>query len=330
MALFLSSELWSTRQARRFVIPVSIVGIGGFLLSFSTALKVDGAINGQIIALSGLVILTLGTATLIYSYLQDVRGEKSTLDAASVRSEMAELRKQINKEVVAAKTASSLLQPADRDELLKTAKSSIEKWSLEEISKVWKEEFQAHDHERQHLEQISRISGHLVSRLQDEVFSLGRRANINLAIGASISAIGLIILTLFIYTATSELSSNTPTADVALRFLIRLSLAGFIQLFAYFFLRLYRYSLFEIKYFQNELTGAEFRVLALFSVIRKGDKDAINKIALELVKSERNFILKKGESTVALQREVFERDYESLISKTVESVLARKGATHDA
>ncbi len=67
-----------------------------------------------------------------------------------------------------------------------------------------------------------------------------------------------------------------------------------MQVFAYFFLRLYRYGLFEIKYFQNEITSAQLRIIALETILMKGSKETIEKFALEMAKTERNIILKNG------------------------------------
>jgi hypothetical protein len=50
------------------------------------------------------------------------------------------------------------------------------------------------------------------------------------------------------------------------------------------------------------------------------DKNTVGKLCLELAKTERNFILKKGETTVALQRDDIERAYEDRLFAMVEKV----------
>jgi hypothetical protein len=52
-----------------------------------------------------------------------------------------------------------------------------------------------------------------------------------------------------------------------------------MQVFAYFFLRLYRYILFEIKYFHNELTNIEQKCLALDVALEADNSDAIKTIS---------------------------------------------------
>jgi hypothetical protein len=95
----------------------------------------------------------------------------------------------------------------------------------------------------------------------------------------------------------------------------------FIEVFAYFFLRLYRYSIFEIKYFQNEITNARFKIIALEACSREGTKTTLDKMCLELVKTERNFVLKKGETTISLRRDEIEQMDDSSVAKLIENIL---------
>jgi pyrroloquinoline quinone (PQQ) biosynthesis protein C len=77
-----------------------------------------------------------------------------------------------------------------------------------------------------------------------------------------------------------------------------------------FFLRLYKTSLDDIKYYQNEITNIESKWLALNAVMEDKDKTLLNIIVDYLSKTERNFILnlKKGDSTLGLERERLEKN----------------------
>ena len=88
-----------------------------------------------------------------------------------------------------------------------------------------------------------------------------------------------------------------------------------IEVFAYFFLRLYKTGLGEIKYFQNELTNVEVRALALRSALDHADAATSAAILLKLSDTERNY-LKKDETTPDLERAKAQHD-------AVESVLER-------
>jgi hypothetical protein len=65
---------------------------------------------------------------------------------------------------------------------------------------------------------------------------------------------------------------------------------------------MYRASLEEMKYFQNELTNLEAQSTALESVIITHDQEALREVIKFLTRTERNFILSKGQSTVELEK----------------------------
>jgi hypothetical protein len=156
---------------------------------------------------------------------------------------------------------------------------------------------------------VSKLSANTFNRLRDqytkslnrmttEVNALGRRGNINLLIGILTTLSGFVIFTLLVFDTTSVPSDQ----DYLTRhYLPRFSLVVLIETFAYFFLGLYRSSLSEIKYFQNEITNLESKYTALEQAVLMGEKATIRKTIESLMNTERNFLLKKGESTVDLE-----------------------------
>ena len=86
-------------------------------------------------------------------------------------------------------------------------------------------------------------------------------------------------------------------SDFAIAFLPRLSIIVIIEMFSYFFLRLYKSSLSEIKYFQNEATNIEFNFVALESALHLQDAPLIHKALEHFIRVERNPILRTGQST---------------------------------
>ncbi len=93
---------------------------------------------------------------------------------------------------------------------------------------------------------------------------LTRRSNINLVIGVvtTLLAVGLLA-----YVVLPDTLSSSDVGMVLLHFLPRLSIVVFIQTFSFFFLRLYRSGLNDIKYYQNELTNLETKHLVLESLV---------------------------------------------------------------
>lgn len=144
------------------------------------------------------------------------------------------------------------------------------------------------------------------SRLNREITNLGRRGNINLFIGIMTTIVGVCILVYVVYASVSDTDEIGWRSGI--HTILRMSLAVFVQTFAYFFLRLYKTSLDDIKYYQNEITNIESKWLALNAVMEEKDKALLKIIVNSLSKTERNFILKKGDSTLGLERERLEKN----------------------
>lgn len=134
-------------------------------------------------------------------------------------------------------------------------------------------------------------------RLKSEIDALSKRGNINLIIGVLTTIVAVSIL------ASTVIANDLPTdtESMMIHFIPRLSLSVFIELFSFFFLKLYKSSLAEIKYYQNELTNIESKFVSLIKAIQGGDKEILDKILVSLVETERNFVLQKGETTVDLE-----------------------------
>ena len=155
---------------------------------------------------------------------------------------------------------------------------------------------------------------HSTGRLNGELTALGRRGNLNLGLGIVTTAVGLGLLSYFVVQTaarTEELSS------FAIHFIPRLSVVLFIEVFAYFFLRLYKATLSEIKYFQNEMTNIESKFAALRTALVLEDHKSIATVIERLATTERNHLLKKGESTVQLEQQKCEKEFAAEITRYV-------------
>ncbi|RZG07399.1 hypothetical protein EXT48_05860 [Pseudoalteromonas sp. CO348] len=135
------------------------------------------------------------------------------------------------------------------------------------------------------------------SRLTFELERLARRAANNLAIGTLTTAGAAALL---IYTILSPIQA-TDTINLLMHYLPRISVVIFIEIFAFFFLRLYRENLSDSKYYQNEITNLESKFIALDAAMLANDMDSVKSIVSDLSKTERNRILKKGETTSEIE-----------------------------
>ncbi|TCB49834.1 hypothetical protein E0H80_10490 [Acinetobacter sp. ANC 4779] len=138
-----------------------------------------------------------------------------------------------------------------------------------------------------------------INRLSSENDRLNKQGNVNLFIGLVLSIIGLMVLGVAIH--SSPVSKDLT--DLFINIFPRTIFVLLIELFSYFFLNLYKKSLDEIKYYQNEITNLEAKYLSLNIAQSTKNHKLISEILNELVKTERNFILEKDQSTIELEKE---------------------------
>ncbi|HYC46846.1 MAG TPA: hypothetical protein VED01_15330 [Burkholderiales bacterium] len=147
---------------------------------------------------------------------------------------------------------------------------------------------------------VQQQSAQTIDRLRQELFSLSKRGNLNLSLGIVTTLTGLALLGMFVLQEPQQTPADPAT--FVMSFVPRISLVLLIEVFAYFFLRLYKTTLSEIKYFQNEVTSIEAKFLALTVAATSGTSEHLSKIIDYLAQTERNFILNKDQTTVDLER----------------------------
>jgi len=141
---------------------------------------------------------------------------------------------------------------------------------------------------------------HLIEkRIGREEFSSKQKARVNLIVGSAIAFLGLLILLYFIIDFKK---SPIQDSSLLLGYLSKLSLVIFVEIFALFFLKLYKSNITEIRYYENEMTNIEMKYIALLSAKESNNIEAFSKVITDFSITERNSILKDGESTVNLQQ----------------------------
>jgi hypothetical protein len=273
----------------------------------------------------------VGASMLAFDYLQEARrsAPPETLEEALKRYE-TRIQNQLDPvlaDVAALKrrgTTQPIITDAERREIVARSVSNISEDAVAAIAEEWDRKLRASALEDKHIDLIRQTATEMRSRLREEVAALGRRSNLNLTIGFFISMIGLLALAWFVITTAGELREGTSATEIALRFSVRLSLVVFIEILAYFFLRLYRYGIYEIKYFQNEITGAEFRIIALEAALKSSEKGILDKVCSEMARMETNFVLKKDETTVALRQEEHEAARDRFLASSLEQLIDLK------
>ncbi|WP_429274454.1 hypothetical protein [Novosphingobium gossypii] len=122
-----------------------------------------------------------------------------------------------------------------------------------------------------------------------------------LAIGGAISVFGMSILAFYLF-VEKPFSLTNGIAEAAMHYVPRLSLVVIVEGFALFFLKLYKSSLEDMRYFQNELTNIEQRVVAYEIASAQEEDSLLNEVVRTVIATERNFTLKKGETTIGIEK----------------------------
>jgi len=193
----------------------------------------------------------------------------------------------------------SALSPEAEAKLVDEVERKIRNLAAENVISELKAAVQERASKERWLSDVSNRFQDSFARLSKEVRALGNRGNLNLALGTSTTVVGLMLLGYFVVLASRDI---TESKLLVVRFIPRLSLVAFIELFAYFFLRLYKSSLAEIKYFQNEITNMELKAVSVFVAAQMANSDALEGTIGAFANVERNRILEKGQTTVELRR----------------------------
>lgn len=155
-------------------------------------------------------------------------------------------------------------------------------------------------------------------RLLDEVKAVGKRANLNLIIGSVVALIGWGLLFWFVCDVSDMELEGWKLLNA---FLPRLSIIIIIEMFSYFFLKLYRESIDRIRYYQNELTNIETKKMAILIAYMLENSNEHKKSLIEnLISVERNVFLKKGETTIELEKIRMDNSFSSSVIKSIKDL----------
>jgi hypothetical protein len=158
-------------------------------------------------------------------------------------------------------------------------------------------------------------------RIEKETARISRYGYINLMIGFITTFMAIFFLG---YSLLNVQTQNISITEYIFHFIPRLSLSILIELFSFFFLKLYKINLEDIKYFNNERTNLEMKIVAIKTGLLLDDKSTVNKLLIELSKTERNFVLKKGESTVEIEKNKMDRNGNDKLLSGILKLLERK------
>lgn len=275
-----------------------------------------------------ILIIFLTTIYFAFKSIQYLNNDKKN-NTSSKSNELSniiksEITHQIENQI---NLKENIITPEEKLEFLNTLKLKIVNENTENYLKDIEQKVTlktAHD-------EVSSLMKITLERINTEIRSLVRRSNYNLVIGMGLSFWGIMALFYFFFQETKAyiFMDNTITIapppknleELLMRILPKAMFVVMIELFSYFFLNLYKKSLNEIKYYQNELTNIESKFLALKSAKQLNNHKLMSIIIEELVKTERNFILEPGHSTIEIEKEKISSTNSSNVIKAATELL---------
>lgn len=159
----------------------------------------------------------------------------------------------------------------------------------------------------------------LTRNVEKYIDRIQRNSAVNLLIGI----IGTIAaITILAYTISTDKTFDS-LQNFLIHFLPRFTFVIFIQLFAFFFLRLYKNNLEDAKYFQNELTNLTAKSASIKIAYLMGNTDKVYDNLKELSTVERNFKLLKDETTIGLEKARMETEMDKSILEQIKDLLSK-------
>lgn len=214
----------------------------------------------------------------------------------------------------------AIVDENEKLEIINRIEESVKKDVGQALLKDIEERFSSDFKKERYIVNLRKQCDITRTRLNDEIVSLGRRGNVNLGIGVITTIAAVVILTSTVISGDINLKGE----ELLSYYFPRFTLSVFIEIFSFFFLKLYKTGLSEIKYFQNELTNAELKFIAAEKAILLENEDSIKSVIKELSTTERNFKLNKGESTVELEKDRNERDFLNTVLDSVTKIVSAK------
>jgi hypothetical protein len=297
-----------------------LTAIGASVLS-ATKLYLDGGFR-----------VTPELPTLIRKYNEEVASEfisfqkSAASEAAALRTELDRTRAEVTAlqdEMVNLKAVDGIgdrLEDSDRANLVATLKNQLETQAAHEVLVKIQADAAAIARLDSRDGDIRGMFGDSQRRLLSELDNLGRRGNLNLILGGFTTMVGISLLG---WTVFKEVIVANDWWSFAAHFGPRFTLVVLIELFAFFFLSLYKTTLGEIKYFQNELTNVEAKQIALYTALSNEDKTMLAGAVNALAATERNHILNKDQTTVDLEKAKIDRQGMGDVLKSLTEVLKK-------
>lgn len=317
----------------KFLRKLSKIGTLNLLILFSLTFGIYFTILKRVIGLDfdpsfsedlNFALIVFGLAFIAISAIR-------YLDSATHKKDEDEKIKNSDLEDILSSKIKYIVEDLKRD-----ATISLNKIEKEELLKDLRQQLESKVSEDYHQDVAKKIKNEWLeseidlsikqttNRLSSEIKTLVLRSNLNLVIGMILCFLGILALYVFLQ-KNAEIYilafKNHNINEVVLTLLPNAFFVLLIEIFSYFFLNLYKKSIEEIKFYQNELTNLESKFLALKTAKITNNHRLLNIILEEIVKTERNFILEQGQSTIEIEKEKISSNNSNNVIKAATELL---------
>lgn len=251
--------------------------------------SVFSVVGGVLIAAGLVVIMLVMPGSGFKRYFSTLLGVRSDgeRDTDAIQHEILSVLYDVKNLRSAAPSPSGKLSKSVQDEILELYRQALDDKFSANISSQLKllvsEQFK-----REVEFEAAKFLNDVNGRLQSASSTVSVRGFLNLVLGIAFAAGALYVLQQAIWLLTPERLNSLPMPTVIYLTATRVSLAIVIIFVSYFFLSLYRRSLEDAKFYQNEMTDISFRATALQLSYFAGDKEARSYVLTKLMESDRN------------------------------------------
>lgn len=241
------------------------IGILDWLRSAGPA-SLAGTIGSLAVAAIALVFAT-------YTYLDAYAQVQGRRTVKLVRAPFSQYEKFIQPAV----SSDELFNSADQDSSTAGGRRWAAEHEIADIANRVSTELISRSAEADTLRQIRSLYETAQERLNAEVIALNKRAMLNLIIGSFVTVLAALVL---VYVAVSDplrdilaTGSIRPLKwlELTVHYVPRLSIVIFLEVFAFFFLRLYKNTLAEVRLYQIDLTRVSTQAAAVELVFSSSD-----------------------------------------------------------
>ncbi|MGN6177933.1 MAG: hypothetical protein ACTHNW_02065 [Mucilaginibacter sp.] len=280
-------------------ILISLSGIILFIIRNDIAYYLFDKSSSLTISVIASSLLLYGVGVVLYGYLQFTRNTTLTqnrVDISAFEKEIEILRL----ELLTLKSSGNpnAVNQEEIDGLIR--KITEQNLGNKNFLKLLENKFGTQIIEHNRLDQLSQDFENINERISFEIQRLNKSANVNLIFG---SVTTLIAIGFLAYEVLYKEINFTELIPLLSHYIPRIAIVIFVEIFAFFFLKIYKTNLTDIKYFHNEKTNIDLKFVAIKAAIITKNETIIEMTIREFATTERNFVLKKDESTIELEKE---------------------------